>query len=259
MPARTPLLAALAALLLTPAAALAADPVPGATYEGTTESGSPFSFKVAPDGAAITDILSSTALTCVGPDGGVEIAALASKTPIPVTGGTIAGNDDDALPRLEVSGTFASAGEASGKVIARMSKFSIFSGLTSCMKEFAWTAKTAAAAPATPAVPAITLGAAPKGTVAKGFTFAGSVAAPAKVTAVAKLGAAGAKRYRVARTFARAATTATGAFALKLKPSAATARKLRKARKLVVTVTVAAVPTAGGAAQTATRKVTLQR
>ena len=43
--------AAVAALVLAaPATALAADPIPGATYEGTTDTGSPFSFKVSPDG-----------------------------------------------------------------------------------------------------------------------------------------------------------------------------------------------------------------
>ncbi|HEX8205820.1 MAG TPA: hypothetical protein VF587_07160 [Solirubrobacteraceae bacterium] len=141
------LLAAFAAFFVVAAPATAADPIPGALYEGTTEDGNPFSFRVAPDGSAVTDVLATISVTCVGPEGGVVISALASKLPIPVSGGTIAGKDEEAWPWLEMAGTFTSPSEAEGTMHAAFTKFTIGEGVTSCMRDFKWTAKTAAPAP----------------------------------------------------------------------------------------------------------------
>jgi hypothetical protein len=143
--------AGLAAFLLLAAPATAADPIPGALYEGTTEDGNPFQFRVAPDGSAVTDLLSAISITCVGSQGGVEVKALAQKTPFPIAGGAITGIDEEVVPRLEMDGTFTSPTEASGKLLAGFAKFDYSGGgLTSCLREFTWTARTAAPAPPAP-------------------------------------------------------------------------------------------------------------
>jgi hypothetical protein len=278
--------AALAALALAaPSTALAADPIPGATYTGTTDIGSPFQFTVSPDGASITDIRSSAPLTCVGPEGGVEIFALANNTPIPVAGGAINGKDESTTPRLDsVTGTFTSPTEVSGKIQAATSKFKIGEGVTSCMREVVFTAKTTAAAPAAPAGgsapaaggqpsapaaagPAVRLTGAASGkllsALRSGFAVRGTVDAPATIAGTARLAAKDARRLGlgrsakvVARKTVRAA--AAGPFSLKLKPSAANARKLRRARSVKLAVTL--VTTAASGAQTTTnRTVTLKR
>src|SRR5918999_4002972 len=117
------LAAAVAASLLLAAPAGAADPVPGALYEGTTEDGGTFQFSVGPDGQTVTDVLTSISVTCVGSLGGVDIAALQSKTPFPVAGGTISGVDEAASPRLEMTGSFTSPTEAAGTLLASYAKF----------------------------------------------------------------------------------------------------------------------------------------
>src|SRR5918998_829796 len=107
------LAAACAAFFVLAAPATAADPIPGALYEGTTEDGNPFQFRVSPDGAAVTDLLSAISITCVGgTQGGVEVKALAQKTAFPVAGGVITGVDEEVVPRLEMNGAFTSATEA---------------------------------------------------------------------------------------------------------------------------------------------------
>ena len=102
----------------------------------------------------------SAALTCVGPEPGVSILAIVSKTPFAVSGGSITGKDETADPRLEMrEASFTSPTEASGKLDALTTKFKVGEGVTSCIREVTWTARTSAAAPAaTPATPA---GAAP--------------------------------------------------------------------------------------------------
>jgi hypothetical protein len=142
------LLAAFAAFFALAAPATAADPIPGALYEGTTEDGNPFQFRVSPDGTAVTDVLASISMTCVGPEGGVSINALASKLPFAVAGGAISGKDEETWPWLEMAGTFTSPSEAEGTMHAAYTKFTIGEGVTSCMRDFKWTAKTAAPAPA---------------------------------------------------------------------------------------------------------------
>ncbi|HEX8082999.1 MAG TPA: hypothetical protein VF529_01840 [Solirubrobacteraceae bacterium] len=144
------LAAALAATLLVAASASAADPVPGALYEGTTEDGNPFQFRVSDDGKAVTDLLSAISITCVGSQGGVEVKALAQQTPFTVSpgDGTITGVDEAVTPRLEMNGTFTSPTEASGRLLTSFAKFDYSGGgLTSCLREFTWTARTSSAAP----------------------------------------------------------------------------------------------------------------
>jgi hypothetical protein len=280
---RVPLLpAALAAALIlaAPASALAADPIPGATYEGTSDNGSPFSFKVSPDGTAITDILGSAPLTCVGPEGGVEIFALASTVPIPVSGGAFSGKDESTTPRLDsVTGTFTSPTEATGKVLAATSKFKIGEGVTSCMRELTFTARTTAAA--TPAAPVAPTGAAgtPAGPVVKftgapsaklldalrkGFAVRGTVDAPSTIAATARIGATDARKYDLAGKTAIVArktvrTAAAGPFSITLKPSKTVARKLRRARRIKVAVTLVSTARGSGARTTSKRTVTLKR
>jgi hypothetical protein len=280
---RLSLLAAVAALTVAcPAAALAADPIPGATYEGTTDTGSPFSLKVSPDGTAVTDILTSAALSCVGPEGGVEVMAIVSTVPIPVSGGVISGKDEETVPRLDaVNGTFTSPQEVKGTIQAATSKFKLGEGVTSCMREVAFTARTTAAAPAATTTPAPSV-TPPAGPVAagapavtltgrssaklltalrRGFAVTGTVGAPARIVATARLAAKDARRYGVSRTLARSTTRAAapGAFSVKLKPSAATARKLRKARRLKVAVTLVSTSLPSSAPTTSTRTITLAR
>jgi hypothetical protein len=276
---------AVAALsLAAPSFALAADPIPGALYEGTSDNGSPFSFKVSPDGASITDIRGSAPLTCVGPEGGVEIYALANTTPIPVSGGVISGKDESTTPRLDaVNGTFTSPTEATGTIQAATSKFKIGEGVTSCMRELTFTVRTSAAppaasapagggapaagAPAAPGAPAVRLVGASSAkllsALRKGFAVRGTVDAPATIAGTARLAARDARRLglgRKAKVVARKTvrTGAAGPFSLTLKPSAASARKLRRARTVKLAVTLVTTA-ASGARATTTRTVTLKR
>jgi len=252
-------LAAVAALALPAGTAFAANPVPGAHYEGTTDTGSPFSFDVSADGTQITNVLSSTALTCVGPEGGVEVMALATTVPIAVAGGAFDGGDESTTPRLKLIGSFPTAQEATGKFEAATSKFKIGEGVTSCMREGTFTARTASGggtAPATPGPEAQTgvspgpvqttvkIGGPAKVKLSKalkqGVALPLTLDGPATVSGTATLTAKDAKRYGVKRTFATATATRDGAgsFTLTLKPSAKTAKKLRRAKKLVLTVQV---------------------
>lgn len=142
------LIAACAAFFVLAAPAMAAAPIPGALYEGTTEDGNPFQFRVTPDGKAVTELLSAISIVCVGgTQGGVEVKALAQQTPFTVSEeGTITGLDEEVVPRLEMNGTFTSATEATGRILASFAKFDYSGGgLTTCLREFSWTAKTAAA------------------------------------------------------------------------------------------------------------------
>jgi hypothetical protein len=145
------LAAACAAFFVLAAPAIAADPVPGALYEGTTEDGNPFQFRVSPDGAAVTDLLSAISITCVGSQGGVEVKALAQQTPFTVSEGTITGTDAAVTPRLEMHGTFTSPGEATGMLLVSFAKMDYSGGgLTTCLREFTWNARAAAAPTPTP-------------------------------------------------------------------------------------------------------------
>lgn len=228
-------LAALAATLLLAAPAGAADPIPGALYEGTTEDGNPFQFRVAPDGQTLTDLVTSSSVTCVGSQGGVEISALASKTPFTITEGTVTGEDEAALPRLTLAGTFTSPAEAAGTLRASFAKFDYSGGgLTTCMRELTWTARTAAPAPARTPGPAgppepvgqvdsgPTAGPAPapapsstaagpavgirfpsgvrlRPSLSNGWIVGGTVAAPATLKGKVTLGARDARRYGLGR------------------------------------------------------------
>jgi hypothetical protein len=95
---------------------------------------------------------------------------------------------------------------------------------------------------------------------ARRFAFGGRVGAPSKVAGVAQPSAKDARRFAVGRVFDRASATAgAGAFSLTFRPSRKVARKLRGARKLLLTVAVTSTPTAGGAPVRSTRTVTLGR
>jgi hypothetical protein len=274
---------AVATSLLTAASAHAADPIPGATYTGTTDTGSAFQFTVAPDGATIIDLLSSATLTCVGSQGGIEVAALATKTPIPVAGGTISGNEDTTVPRLEISGTFTSVNEAAGTVIARMAKFDYSGGgLTTCMRELRWTARTSASggSPSAPSGPTggddaagTAAGASPVATVSfpkgvklrpslgNGWIVGGTVAGPTTLTGTVTLAAKDAKRYglgRRAKVIARATETldAAGEFGLEFKPGTRVARKHKRARKLTFALHIVS-RVAGAGPSTTDQKITL--
>ena len=140
-----PRLAAIAltvAALLVPAAAHAT-PIPGATYEGTIDNGSPFSFRVTPDGQSVTDVMGSASVFCTQ-GAGFQVVTLASTYLFPVAGNTVSGEDENGFPRLTLNGTF-SGSEASGT-------FSTNHGYTSggwlvvCSTERTWTARTAAGA-----------------------------------------------------------------------------------------------------------------
>jgi hypothetical protein len=274
--------AAAAALLLgAPAVAGAADPIPGATYTGTTDTGSPFSLTVSPDGASVTEILSSAPLTCVGPEGGVEIFAIASSALFPVAGGAISGKDEAPTPRIDaLTGTFTSATEVTGKLQAGTSKFTIGEGVTSCMREVAFTAKTTASAPhggpsvtahgTAPAVgaPHVTLTGSKSAkllsALRKGFAVGGTVSAPSKVVATARIAAKDARKLglgRKAKVVARKSATvaAAGPFGLTLKPAATVARKLRRARTVKVAVTLVATTLGSSASTTSKRTITLRR
>ena len=258
--------AAAAALALSAGPAVAATPIPGAHYEGTTDTGSPFSFDVSADGTQIVNVLSSTALTCVGPEGGVEIMALATTVPIPVSGGAFEGNDDSTTPRLALKGTFTSAQEATGTFDAATSKFKLGEGVTSCMRSQSFTARTTAAGPEAqsgvspgPVETKVTIGGPAKTSLKKalgsGLLLPLTLDGPATVTGTATLRAKDARRYGVKRVLAEGTATRDGAgsFTLALKPKRAVARKLRRARKLVVTVDVA---TGGNvAAPTVSRRI----
>lgn len=263
---------AVAAALALAAPALAADPVPGAHYEGTTDTGSPFSFDVSPDGTKITNVVTSAPLTCVGPEGGVEIYGLASKGAFDVAGGTISGKDGDASPRLEMKGVFETAQSAKGTLDAATSKFKLGEGVTSCMRTVEFTARTSAGAPPAktddnpspsdvspgPVQTVVTIAGAKtrklSAVLRSGLALPLRLDGPATVTGTATLAARDARRFGVKRTLATATATraAAGALTLTLKPGAAVARKLRRARRLVVTVTVS---TGGNvAAPTITRR-----
>lgn len=245
--------AAAATLVLAAAPAHAAGPVPGAHYDGTTDTGTPFGFDVSPDGATITNVLTSAPLTCVGPEPGVEILAIASKTPFAVAGGAISGKDDAADPRLEMTGTFTSATEASGKLQALTTKFKIGEGVTSCIREVTWTARTTAAAPKAgdpaPGAPAtqpqpapqtqtataaLALGTA-RAKLGRSVVVALSGPAPAAGTAQLLLSAKDARRYRVSRVLGRA-KVAAGVSSIRFRPSARTLKRLRRAKRLAATV-----------------------
>ena len=253
-------LAAAAALALPAGPAFAADPVPGAHYEGTTDTGSPFSFDVTGDGTQIVNVASSTALSCVGPEPGVEIMALATTVPIAIAGGAFDGGDESTTPRLALKGTFPTAQEVTGTFEAITTKFKVGAGVTSCIRSGTFTARTATApaAPPAPAGPEAQSGVSPGPTETKvtiggpatlrlskalksGLALPLTLDGPATVTGTATLAAKDAKRYGVKRTFATATATrdAAGAFTLALKPKSAVARKLKKAKQLVVTVDVA--------------------
>jgi hypothetical protein len=276
------LAAAVAAALILPAAAFGANPIPGAHYEGTTDTGSPFSFDVAPDGASVTNVVFSTPMTCVGPDGGVQISAIVSKTPFPVSGGSVSGKDDVADPWFDAfAGTFSSANEAAGTFTVMDSRFTLGEGVTSCNRSGTWTARSGAAAPAatqqpqtpaagTPAAaaPAVRLGA-PKrvrlaGALRSGFAVPATLAAAAApVTAQAVVSAKEAKRLKLGRravvlATARVARAAAGTVTLKFRPRAAVVRKLRRARsvKVALRVTTKGVD---GATSTASSVLTLRR
>jgi hypothetical protein len=89
----------------------------------------------------------------------------------------------------------------------------------------------------------------------RGLLVSGTTDAAGRVAAVARLSAKDARRYRVGRVVARRSGDVPGGpFALTLKPSRATARKLGRARRLKVTVEV----TPAGGAPTRTT-VTLKR
>ena len=282
-----PILGSLLALALTAVPAHAAAPVPGAHYEGTTENGSPFSFDVAPDGATLTNVITTLPVTCIGGNGGVEISAVASKFAFPIAGGAISGEDANGSPRTTLTGTFTSAQEAAGSIVASYGTFSVISGLTTCRGERNWTARTTAAAPTTstpapttttttgttpapattPAVAPISLtaprGAKLPGALRKGFTVAGRAEGAARVTAALVLAKADARRYGLGRravTIARATATtkAAGPFSLRFKPSARTARALRAARRLALTLQLV-TSGAGGARQTRTERIALKR
>ena len=263
-----PFRAALAATLILAAPAHAADPIETATYEGTTDTGSPFSFKVS--GGKVVDVVTSAPLTCVGPEGGVEILAIVSKTPFDVAGGAISGKDETADPRLEMrDAKFTSPTEASGKLDALTTKFKIGEGVTSCIREIAWTAKTTSAtgpavsapAPAAPAQqvvggpsvvpPAVLLGTLKPTKLARTISVPVTLGVPAKADLL--VSAKIAKRYGVARTIGRASAKA-GATRLTFRPSAKTVKKLRRAKRLAATVRIR--PT--GAAVT-TARLTLVR
>ena len=244
---------ALAATLILATPAHAADPIEGATYEGTTDTGSPFSFKVS--GGKVTDVVTSAPLTCVGPEGGVEIYAIVSKTPFNVAGGAISGKDETADPRLEMrEASFTSATEAKGKLDALTTKFKVGEGVTSCIREIVWTAKTtsapasatpAPAAPATPApqivggptvaAPAALLGTLSRARIARTINVPIQLTVPA--TATLAISAKDAKRYRVSRTIGRASAKA-GATRLTFRQSAKTVKRLRRAKRLQATVRV---------------------
>ena len=276
--------AVVAAALTVPAAAFAASPIPGAHYEGTTDTGSPFSFDVAPDGASVTNVVFSAPMTCVGPDGGVQISAVVSKTPFPVSGGGVSGKDDVADPWFDAfQGTFTAANEANGTFTIMDSRFTPGEGVTSCNRSGTWTARTSAAAPAGTSQPATTP-ATPTGTAApgapaarlavpnrvrlaaalrRGFTVPATLDGPAAtVTATAVIAAKDARRLKLGRravtmATARLANAAAGPVSLRFKPRAAVARKLRRARAVKVALRVT---TKGldGASRTSTSSLTLR-
>lgn len=142
LPHALTMLTVLAAVLAAAPFVGIAAPVAGATYEGTSEFGNPLSFKVSADGSSVTDLQTATALTCVGPEPGIEVMAIYSRVPFSITGDAFSGEDETSTPWLEVSGSFAGAGAATGTIRASTSKFTLGEGVTSCMKEFTFTAST---------------------------------------------------------------------------------------------------------------------
>jgi hypothetical protein len=274
------LLAVLAGCLLFAAPASAADPVPGALYEGTTDAGFPISFRVAADGESVTDVATRTTPSCLG---GKPAGNLKSETPFLVTEGTFSGVDDVAQPTLEVDGTFVSRLEAEGAL-------QLHSSQAACRGEIRWIARTDAAAPADGALPpadggeggapdpapAPVAGPRPSGSpslsltvprglrlgasLRRGFVVRGSGAGAGSVTATATLAKRVARRYGVSRRYDTATATAgaAGAFALELKPSRRAARRLRGARRLALTVLVEA-RRADGSTSVISRTVTLVR
>ena len=271
------LLAACAALLLPASTALAADPIPGAHYEGTTENGSPFSFDAGPDGTTVTNVTTTLPATCLGGYPGVEITAVANTFAFPVAGGAISGKDEKSTPNVELKGTFTSPSEANGTITTFSSSFSALYGLTTCRGERNWTAKTSAAAPKTPATPAtpapepttvvpLTIKVAiPSGvkllpSLRNGFVVGGGANGPAKLVGTIALRAADAKRYGVRGAVARARSTvaADGRWSLNFKPSRKAAAKLKRARRVAFRLTLVATD-AAGKATTTKRTLTLVR
>lgn len=283
------------ATLLTPAVAQAA-PIPGATYDGTTDNGSPFSFRVTPDGQSVTDVLGSVSVFCSQGEG-FQIVALASTYLFPAPGNTIGGEDEDGFPRLTLNGTF-SGSDASGTLNTNHA-YTSGGALVVCGTERTWTARTASAAPgggsggsgggaggatggtggtggggaATPTPTTPSAGAAaiklsfPRGvkllpSLSNGFVVGAGVSQAASLTGTATLSAADAKRYglgKKAKVIARAKVqNADADSGLEFVPSRSVAKKLRKAKKLTLTIDAVAT-TPAGATSRATKKVTLKR
>jgi hypothetical protein len=103
--------------LALPGGALAA-PIPGAHYTGTTDQNFPISFDVAPDGASLTNVVTTVNGFCIGGPGGLLQYSTNSPFAFPIAGDTISGDDPDTFPYLKMRGSFTSPQEASGTLSA---------------------------------------------------------------------------------------------------------------------------------------------
>ena len=239
-----PALLAAVLVLAAPSAALAADPVPGATYEGTTDTGTPFSLKVSSDGSAVTEIKTAATLTCSGAEGGTESRGIFSDKQFPITSGSFEGTDEDASPRLDpVKGEFTSASQVTGTIRASLGRFTPGVGLSTCNKLISYTASTTSAAEVgDDGPPALTLTAPRTAALAtvlrSGLPVRGTIGRAGRLVAVARLSAKAARRYGVSVLARRAARVDRGRFTLTLRPTARVARRLRDAGALRVVVTL---------------------
>jgi hypothetical protein len=280
MRSRTTLLACTIALVVA-APASAAEPIPGALYEGTTDTGLPISFRVAADGQSVEDIVARAVLTCVG---ATREATAHSTTPFVVTEGTFSGADVDADPDLNVAATFTSRTEAEGVL-------DVVDGAALCSSQVTWTARASepepdpgplpvnndegsgvpdpppTPAPAPPPPGATTVVSLParksfdlRPSLKSGFAFAGTAPGTMIVKGTARLTRRAARRYGVPRRYDTATATPdeAGRFVLEFTPPARVARRLRKAKRLSLAVVVEAT-SADGSKSVRSRTVTLLR
>jgi hypothetical protein len=271
-------LAAVVAALALPGAAVAASPIPGAHYEGTTEDSYPISFDVSPDGASITNVVTTAYPFCFGNGQAYNTTVSTNSTYLfPVADGTISGEDTTGFPRLVMRGSFTSPNDASGTFDTNHAG----GALVFCNAlDRDWTAHTNSAAPggggggdpggggggggdpvpnpgggdgggggAQPTgAPVISIvwprGVLLQPSLKNGFIVTTAVDQAARVAGTVSLRAADARRYRLGkkvRVIARDSVANGGPdTSLEFKPSKAVARKLRKAKKLKLLLVVKA-------------------